>query len=185
MSGRRRSPSARIRIASAGSSVVRTSGRPSPAVSRGAPGVVEAGHADDDRVLDRRDLLDPQPDRRLRPRPGRDAVGDVGGRADRFARDDDEPDVERRVVDGDRVEALADLERHALPVVLERHPAAVAPELEAGPPEDERAMGVVLELVLGVDPAADLDVARRPPAASARASATLTSGVEASSRPTR
>ena len=55
--------------------------------------------------------------------PGRDAVGDVGRGPDRFARDDDEPGVERGVVDDDPVEAVADLERHALAAVLERRPS--------------------------------------------------------------
>ena len=56
--------------------------------------------------------------------PGRDAVGDVGRGADRFARDDDEPGVERGVVDGDPVEAVADLERDPLAAVLEGRPSA-------------------------------------------------------------
>ena len=93
-------------------------------------------------------------------RAGRDAVGDVGGGADRFARHDHEPGVERRVVDGDPVEAVADLEADTLAAVLEGDPAAVAPHLETRPAEDERPMRVVLEVVLGVDPAADPDVAR-------------------------
>ena len=45
-------------------------------------------------------------------------------------------------------------------------------------------MGVVLELVLGVDPALDGDVARRARGERA-ASATGPTGVAASSRPTR
>ena len=67
---------------------------------------------------------------------------------------DDEAVVERRVVDGDAVEALADLERDALPAVLERHPGVLPAKLEPGPPKDERTMGVVLELGLGIDPPA-------------------------------
>ena len=66
-----------------------------------------------------------------------------------------------RVVDDDPLEAVADLESDALAPVLEGDPAAIATHLEPGPPEDERAVRVVLELVLGVDPAADPDVARR------------------------
>ena len=85
-------------------------------------GVVEAGHADHDRMLDRRDLLDQQADRRLGCGPGRHPIDEVGRGPDGFARDDHEPDVERGVVDGDRLEALADLEGHPLPAVLERHP---------------------------------------------------------------
>ena len=113
-------------------------------------------------MLDRGDLVDPETDRGRRGGPGRDAVGDVGGRPDRLARHDDEPRVEGAVVDGDAVEALADLEIDALPVVLEGDPASVGPQLEARPAEDEGAMRVVLEFLLGVDPAADPDVARRP-----------------------
>ena len=74
----------------------------------------------------------------------------------------DQAGVERCVVDRDGVEPLADLEVDPLAAVLERHPAAIGPQLETGPAEDERAMGVVLELVLGVDPAADPDVASGP-----------------------
>ena len=122
-SGRRGSPSVRSRIASSGSSVVSTSGRPSPADSRGCPASSRPGTPSDDRVLDRRDLLDPEPDRGIGRRAGRDAVGDVGGGADRFARHDHEPGVERRVVDDDPLEAVADLERDALPAVLEGDPA--------------------------------------------------------------
>ena len=163
-----RSPSARTRIASSGSSVVRTSGRPRPADSCGSPGRVEARDAEHDRVLDRRDLLDPEADRGVGWRAGRDAVGDVGGGADRFAGHDHEPGVEGRVVDGDPVEAVADLELDALAAVLERDPAPIATHLEPGPAEDERPVRVVLELVLGVDPAADPDVAGRAAREAAR-----------------
>ena len=87
--------------------------------------------------------------------------GDVRGGPDRLARDDDEPGVERGVVDrrsrrGPRGPRTTRSRRSS-----NDDPRAVGPELEAGPAEDERAMGVVLELVLGVDPAADPDVARR------------------------
>ena len=104
--------------------------------------------------------------------------------ADRFARHHDEPDIEGGIVDDDPVQAVADLERDAPAVVLEVDPAIVPADLEARPAKDERPVRVVLELVLGVDPAADPDVAWRP-AARATASATLTWGVEARSRPTR
>ena len=111
-SGRRRSPPVRTRIASAGSSVVRTSGRPSPAVSRGAPGVVEAGHADDDRVLDRRDLLD------AAGGPASSGAVPAGTRSATSAAVPTDsrgtttsPTSSAAVVDGDGVEALADLER--------------------------------------------------------------------------
>ena len=111
-------------------------------------------------MLDRRDLLDAEPDGGLRSGPGRNSIGDVRGGPDRFARHDDEPGVELRVVDDDRLEAVADLESDALAPVLERDPAGVAMQLETGPPEDERAVRVVLELVLGVDTAAHPDVSR-------------------------
>ena len=62
-------------------------GRPTCAARRAASRRRDAQH---DRVLDRRDLVDPQPDRGRRWGPRRDAVGDVGGGPDRFARDDDE-----------------------------------------------------------------------------------------------
>ena len=83
----------------------RPSGAAPPAPSR-------PGTPSHDRVLDRRDLLDQQADRRRRAPSRRDAVGQVGRGPDRFARDDHEPDVERGIVDGDRVEALAELEGH-------------------------------------------------------------------------
>ena len=118
-----RSPSVRTRIASSGSSVVSTSGRPSPADNRGVAGLVEAGHAEDDRVLDRRDLLDPEADRGVgrASRPARDPATSAAV-PDRFARDDDEPGVEGGVVDDDPVEAVADLETDPLPAVLEGRP---------------------------------------------------------------
>jgi hypothetical protein len=81
--------------------------------------------------------------------------------AARPSRHHDEPHVECRIVDVDSVEAVADRERDALPAILERDPALIASQLQAGPPEDERAMGVVLELVLGVDPPTHADVAGR------------------------
>ena len=93
---------------------------------RGRPRRVEDRHADHDRVLHRRDLLDPQPGRRLGRRPGRHAIGDVGGRPLRFADDHDEPALERGIVHGDRVEAVADLERDALATIVEVGPAARA-----------------------------------------------------------
>ena len=117
-------PSARTRIASSGSRVVRTSGRPRPADMRGSP-VASRRRA-------RRARSRARPTRPGRPAagpgssaavPAGHAVGDVGRGPDRFARDDDEARVERGVVDGDRVEALADLERHALAAVLERRPS--------------------------------------------------------------
>ena len=119
-----------------------------------------ARHADRDRVLDRGDLFDPQPHRRV----GREVAGPVlhvRRRPDGFAADDDQPAVQRVGVDPDLVQALADLEGDRLAVVLECGPARrTRALLEAGAPVDERTMRVVLEWLLGVDPAVDRDVAR-------------------------
>ena len=161
------------------------SGRPRPADMRRLARRVETRDAEDDRVLDRRDLLDPEADRCRRIGPGRDAVGDVGRRADRFAGHDDQPRVERGVIDGDPVETFAHLEVDALAPVLERDPAPVGPQLQARPAKDERTVGVVLELLLGVDPAADPDVAGRPGGQWRAPRRSSPPGVAARRRPTR
>ena len=75
---------------------------------------------------------------------------------------DDEAVIERAGVDGDAVQALADLERDDLAMLIDRAPPVAVADLHAGAAQDERAMRVVLELVLRVDPTADPDVARRP-----------------------
>ena len=123
---------------------------------------VEDRNTEHDRVLDRRDLIDPKADRGGRGGARRDAIGDIRGRPDRFTRDDDQPGIEDAVVDGDRVEAFPDLEVDALAAVLERHPRAVGPELESCAAEDQWPMRLVLELVIGVDPATDPDVPSGP-----------------------
>ena len=64
--GRARRPPASSCIASVGSTVDRTSGRPRPAVSSVDPVGSPDRDAEDRRVLDRGDLLDPEPDGRLR-----------------------------------------------------------------------------------------------------------------------
>ena len=146
------------------------------------------GHAEHDRVLDRRDLLDPQPDRRRRaavPAGTRSATSaavptDSRGTTTR-------PASSAASSTTIAVEAVADLERHAPRGRPRTDPAAVrVAELEARPAEDERPMGVVLELVLGVDPAADPDVARpaRRPSATRLGDADRAAST-ASSRPTR
>ena len=124
------------------------------------PGFVETGDAEHDGVLDGRDLLDAQPDRGFGRRAGRDPVGEIGGRSDRFARDDDQTGIERRVVHDDPLEAVAHVESDALAAIVEGDPAGRMPKLESGPSEDERPMGVVLECILGVDPPADPDIPR-------------------------
>ena len=135
-------------------------------------------------VLDRRQLLDPQAQRDIRRRAGRDAVGRVGRRPDGLARDDDEPVRDRVVVDGDPVETLAHLEVHGLSLLVDRRPAATVGELDADPSQHEGAVRVVLELLLGIDPAADRDEPRRS-GGQLGACATGTTGVTARSRPTR
>ena len=100
-SGRRELDPARTRIASSGSRVVSTSGRPRPGpVIRGGRRRRGVGTPSDDRVLDRRDLLDRAGGRAssgtVPPAPGRGASPAVPMR---FAGHDDEPVVERVGVD--------------------------------------------------------------------------------------
>ena len=140
---------------------MRTSGRPRPAASCGDALVVQRRDAQHDRVLDRGDVLHAEPDRCHRGGPGRDPVGDVGRGPDGFAWHDDQPGIEVGVVDADRVEPFVDLERYGFAPIVERAPARSIAELEPGPAEDERAVGVVLEVGLGIDPAGQPDVARR------------------------
>ena len=131
-------------------------------IARGAAAALlthhRKGNAQHDRVLDRRDLVDARPDGRIGRESRRDPVRQVGGRADRLAWDDDEPGIQRCVVHADRVEALADFEPDGLSLVLEHPPVAAGPRLETRPPEDERSMVSVLELLVGVDAPVDPDV---------------------------
>ena len=112
-------------------------------------------------MLDRGDLFDAQPYRRI----GRKVAGPVQHvrrRPDGFASDDDQPAVQRVRVDPDLVQALVDLEGDRLAVVLECGPARrTRALLKAGAAVNERAVRVVLERLLGVDPARDRDRARR------------------------
>ena len=113
-------------------------------------------------MLDRRDLLDDAGASALSGGvPAGHPVRRVRGGPDGLARDDDQPGIERLVVDGDRVEPLADLERDGRRVLVDRHPVRAGRQLDPRPSQDERPVGVVLELVLGVDPSPDGDVARR------------------------
>ena len=157
--GRRRSGRASPRR---GSSVVSTSGRPRPAdQARLRRPSSRLGHAEHDRVLDRRDLLDPAagPASRVRSRAARDRgrrprcrpirAGRRRARRRARRRRRRSPSRPSRTSNGTRSRPSSNVD-----------PAVVAAELEARPAEDERAVGVVLELVLGIDPAADPDVAR-------------------------
>ena len=90
-----RSPPVRTRIASSGSSVVSTSGRPRPAVSRGAPASSRPGTPTTIACSTDETCSTQQADRRPGCGPGRHPIDEVGRGPDRFARDDDEPDVER------------------------------------------------------------------------------------------
>src|SRR4029078_10828765 len=98
------------------------------------------------------------PSGRRRVWSARGPARQVGGRAARLARADDEPGIQRCVVNADRVEALADFEPDGLSLILEHPPVAAGPRLETRPPEDERSMVSVLELLVGVDAAVDPDV---------------------------
>ena len=109
-------------------------------------------------MVDRREQLDPQARGRLRRRAGRDAIREVRRRPHRLALHHHEAAVERTAVHGDPVHPLADLERDHLALVLECLPAAAAAELQPGAAKHERPVGVVLERLLGVDPAEHPDV---------------------------
>ena len=78
--------------------------------------------------------------------------------ADRFARHDDQPAIERVAIDGDGIEPLADLERDELLLVLEHAPASTLLRLEARPAKHQRPMRGVLEVLLAVDPPAHAEV---------------------------
>jgi hypothetical protein len=111
-------------------------------------------------VLDVGDELDHDP----RRQGVIDVVGcplaEVADHADRLAGYDDQPRIEGIGVDGDGVEALADLERDRLPDLVEVTPIAALPGLQPGPPEDEGAVIDVLEVGLAVEAARDADECR-------------------------
>ena len=105
----------RARRPSGGARPIRPAGRPSP----GAWSIVETcSMSIRIEVAGRRALGHP--------------VGQVGGGPDRFARHDDEAVVQGVGVDGDPLEALADLERPRLAAVLDRPPAVAVPDLRPG-----------------------------------------------------
>ena len=65
------------------------------------------------------------------------------------------------MIDGDRVEAFTHLERDGRGVLVDRHPVRAGAELDPRPPEDQRPVRVVFELVLRVDPTPDGHIASR------------------------
>ncbi len=87
--------------------------------------------------------------------------GHVGRGADRLARQHDQAVVEVLVADADPVEPFVDLERDGLAPIIDGPPVRSVADLQPRPPEHERAVGVVLEVGLGIDAAGDLDVPRR------------------------
>ena len=111
-------------------------------------------------MLDGRHLVDAGTDRRVGCDAVRRAIRHVGSPADRFARNHDQAGVEGVDVDTDRVEALVHDKRHGPAMILERSPGSAGSHLEANPPKHERSVGVVLEFVVGIDPAGDPDVGR-------------------------
>ena len=157
-------PPPSIRIASSRSRVVRISGRPRPGrhPDRAAPGR-SSGHAHHRRVLDAT-----RPARRGggSASPARVPGGTRSGASAAVPTDSrgttTSPSSSAVVVDGDRVEPLVDLERRRprrwSSTVLQRRPSRswsrVAGRRAAGGPRPR--------IVLGVDPTADRDVARRP-----------------------
>ena len=155
-----RRPTASSRIASAGSRVVTMSGRPSPARSTAPRSPSRPGTPQRDRVVDAAQLLDPQPHRR-RPAACRRAAR--SGTSAAVPSDSrvitTRPSSSASTSTRDPVEPVDDLERHRLAPVLHGVHDRPARSLEAGPPEHQRPVVLVLELVLGVDPAGDGHVA--------------------------
>ena len=138
-------------------------------------------------MLDRRDLLDPAAGPAFPGRPGGDAVGRVSGGADRFSRDHDQTRVERRVVDGDASRALRGPRTARVPAIVEGRPAAAAARCR-GASGGRRADGGARPRNRSrsrCDRGSGHIAGDAGPVANARASATVTSGVDASSRPTR
>jgi len=66
------------------------------------------------------------------------------------------------MVDGDAVQAFAQLEVDCLALFVDRPPATPAAELHPDTSQHQRSMGLVLEFVGGVDATLDRDIARRP-----------------------
>ena len=143
-----RRPSARTRIASSGSSVVRISGRPRPADMRGSPARVEPGTpstiaCSTDETCSIRSRTG-----RVGAVPARHAIRDVGAPsrptraatttspASRAASSIAIASRPSRTSNGDPLAA----------VVEDRSSSPSRSSCEAGPPEDERAVGVVLEV---------------------------------------
>ena len=119
------------------------SGRPRPRSSRTrSVAASTAGTPSHRGVLDRRDLLDPQADRRGRrgvpagTRSGASAAVPTDSRGTTI-----EPGVEGVMVDRDGVQALADLEGDRLAVLVDRRPAASRPRAGCGPVAGRAAGG--------------------------------------------
>ena len=67
------------------------------------------------------------------------------------------------MVDGDRIETVADLEIDHFTMLVHGHPRRTAPpQLDPGAAQDKWPVGVVLEFSFRIDPTADGDVARWP-----------------------
>ena len=113
-------------------------------------------------MLDRRHLLDPISDHGVWGSSGRHAVGHLGRRPDRLAREHDEALGETRSVDRQGAEAFADLERDALDVVLEDGPAVPVTGLETPAAVDERALVLVREVLCAVEATVDPQIALPP-----------------------
>ena len=166
---------ARTRIASSGSSVVRTAG------DRGRRSSTSCHSPGPRRDAERRSRARPTRPARCAAGPAspggarRAPVGRVRGRPDRFARDHDQARhrarrastaISSRPSRTSNGDAPRGCSSNGPPAVA----AADAARRVAA--EHERPMGVVLELVLGVDPAVDPDVARAGRRRARRASAT-------------
>ena len=149
-------------MASGRSSVVRTSGRPWPAVIRTVAVLRQHGHAEDDRVLDGRDLLDAQAGGRRRAgrHPGRDR--DVRGRPHGLARDDDEARPEGVRVHVDRRRGRPGSRSGRPPARSSRVCHAPARWTSSRRRRNTRGRwSLVLELVVAIDPPVDSQVAGR------------------------
>ena len=151
-------PSARMRIASGCSRVVRISGRPSPAAEPRVAIGSEGRHARDGGVLDARYGLHDKAGRQAVVEFIGGAITEIADHADGLPGHHHEPVVEAVRIDRDPVEPLADLERHGLADDVEVLPAAGLPRLQPRVPEDEGAVVDILEVRLAVDATGDPDV---------------------------